>query len=153
MKRCWKCKTEKTLNDFFKNRCQVDGHESMCKICKKEYHKDKGYDNWEYKTTKWEGRGDYGIYKITNSITEEVYIGKGWLKEREYDHFYKLNHNNHDNPFFQKSYILNSDNWTFEILEKCDLDKALPLERDYIIKEYLKGGDRLLNKKLDLRFG
>ena len=90
MKKCWKCKTEKKLTDFYKNRCQVDGHENMCKKCKTSYHKKKGYDNWEYKTTKWNGRGDYGVYKITNNSTNEVYIGKGWLKEREYDHFYQL---------------------------------------------------------------
>ncbi len=153
MKRCWKCKIEKNLTDFYKNRCQVDGHESMCKKCKKTYHKKKGYDNWEYKTTKWNGRGDYGVYKITNTLTQEVYIGKGWLKEREYDHFYKLRNNNHDNPYFQKSFDLNPNDWKFEVLENCDLDKGLILERDYIIKQYLESKDKLLNKKLNLRFG
>jgi len=153
MKRCWKCKTEKNLTDFYKNRCQVDGHENMCKKCKTAYHKKKGYDNWEYKTTKWNGRGDYGVYKITNTITQEVYIGKGWLKEREYDHFYKLKQDNHDNPYFQKSYTKNPDSWKFEVLENCNLNEGLILERDYIIKEYIKSKDKLLNKKLDLRFG
>jgi len=153
MKRCWKCKTEKELTDFSKNRCQVDGHSAMCKVCKKAYHKKKGYDNWEYKTTKWEGKGGYGVYKITNNMTDEVYIGKGWLVERKYDHFYKLKNNNHDNPYFQKSFSLNPDAWDFEVLENCELDKGLILERDYIIKQYLESKDKLLNKKLDLRFG
>ena len=152
MKRCWKCKIDKSLTEYFKNRTQVDGHEGMCKICKKSYHKKKGYDNWEYKTSKWNGKGDYGVYKITNMITKEVYIGKGWLKEREYDHFYKLKNNNHDNPYFQKSFNLNSNDWKFEILENCDLDKGLILERDYIINEYVLNKNKLLNKKLDLRF-
>lgn len=153
MKRCWKCKTEKKLNDFYKNRCQVDGYEGMCKKCKTFYHKEKGYDNWEYKITKWNGRGDYGVYKITNISTDEVYIGKGWLKEREYDHFYKLKNKNHDNPYFQKSFNLNPKDWKFEVLENCNIDKGLIVERDYIIKQYLESKDKLLNTKLNLRFG
>ena len=152
MKKCWKCKTKKPLNEFYKNRTQYDGYSGMCKGCKKQYHKHKGYDNWEYKKTKWEGRGDYGVYKITNITTQEVYIGKGWLKEREYDHFWKLKNHQHDNPYFQQSYNINPDNWKFEVLEKCELNLGGIKERDYIIQEYIKCKDKLLNKKLDLRF-
>ena len=152
MKRCWKCKTEKNLTDFFKNKRQVDGYEGMCKKCKTSYHKKKGYDNWGYKTAKWSDRGDYGVYKITNTITNEVYVGKGWLKERKYDHFYKLKNNNHDNPYLQKSYDKNPNDWEFKILENCKLDEGLSLERDYIIKEYMEIKDKLLNKKLNLKF-
>ncbi|MBW1931454.1 MAG: hypothetical protein JRI56_00205 [Deltaproteobacteria bacterium] len=39
MKRCNKCKTEKPLEDFYKDRSSKDGHQGMCKVCKKEYHR------------------------------------------------------------------------------------------------------------------
>ena len=138
MKRCWKCKEEKEINEYYKNRTQPDGYEGLCKICKGEYNKNKGFSNWEYKKTNWKGKGDFGIYKITNNISNEVYIGKGWLVERQYDHFWKLKNNKHDNPWFQKSYNLNpnQNNFTFLVLEKCSMEDGLVLERDYIIQEY-----------------
>lgn len=152
MKRCWKCKQTKSLNDFSKNRTQPDGYSGLCKICKQQYHKDKGYTGWQYRTTKWKGRGDFGVYKFYNNQTQEVYIGKGWLKEREYDHLYKLKHKKHDNPWFQDSFNSYPESWEFIILEKCDMELGLVKERDYIIKEWIKNKEKLLNKKLDLRF-
>lgn len=38
MKRCYKCKQEKSLDDFPENRKRADGHGSMCKSCKKSYN-------------------------------------------------------------------------------------------------------------------
>lgn len=152
MKKCWKCKSEKPLTEFYKNRTQPDGYSGLCKPCKKLYHKKKGYDSWEYKTSKWNGRGDYGIYKFTNTETQEVYIGKGWLLEREYDHLYKLKNNTHDNPFFQSSYNQYPDKWKFEVLEKCNIEFGLVKETDYIIEELISNRDKLLNVKLTLRY-
>ena len=151
MKKCWNCKETKVLTEYYKNRTQPDGHSGQCKSCKKAYHKQKGYGDWKYKISKWEGRGDYGIYKFTNTKTKEVYIGKGWLKEREYDHFYKLQNKTHDNKFFQESYTNNPDKWVFEVLESCDLNMGLIRETEYIIDELLSNRDKLLNVNLILR--
>ena len=38
MKRCYKCKQEKLLDNFPLNQKRVDGHGSMCKDCKKSYN-------------------------------------------------------------------------------------------------------------------
>ena len=38
VKRCYKCKKEKPLNDFPVNQKRADGHGSMCKVCKKSYN-------------------------------------------------------------------------------------------------------------------
>lgn len=38
MKRCYKCKKNKPLDDFPVNRKRADGHGSMCKGCKKSYN-------------------------------------------------------------------------------------------------------------------
>jgi len=151
-KKCWKCKDIKPLNEFYKNRTQPDGYGGLCKKCKQQYNKDKGYQGWKYRITKWEGRGDFGVYKFYNTQTQEVYIGKGWLKEREYDHLYKLKHNKHDNPWFQNSYNNSPESWEFIVLEKCSTQLGLVKERDYIIEELIKNREKLLNKKLDLRF-
>lgn len=37
MKFCSKCKENKSLDDFFKNKGYGDGYYSQCKLCKKEY--------------------------------------------------------------------------------------------------------------------
>jgi|TARA_R110000772_G_scaffold236344_1_gene347995 hypothetical protein len=152
MKKCWKCKIDQQLTEFYKNRTQPDGHEGLCKPCKQAYNKKKGYDKWEYKKTKWEGKGGYGIYKFTNTDTQEIYIGKGWLVERKYDHFYKLKKQIHDNPFWQESYNNNPDCWEYEVLEECALELGLVKESEYIISELKKNQEKLLNVKLTLRF-
>lgn len=36
MKTCSKCKINKNLNNFYKNKCQRDGFENQCKTCAKE---------------------------------------------------------------------------------------------------------------------
>ena len=38
MKRCFKCKEEKSFDFFCKNKRERDGYSSQCKICAKEYH-------------------------------------------------------------------------------------------------------------------
>ena len=36
MKMCKRCKTEKTLSEYYKTKATKDGHESKCKACRKE---------------------------------------------------------------------------------------------------------------------
>jgi hypothetical protein len=40
MKKCGKCGEIKPLKDFHKNPTKKDGVQSMCKDCRKEYHRD-----------------------------------------------------------------------------------------------------------------
>jgi hypothetical protein len=38
MKKCSTCKIEKELFEFNKNKSQKDGHENLCRLCKKEFY-------------------------------------------------------------------------------------------------------------------
>ncbi|MFA5368967.1 MAG: hypothetical protein WC303_03130 [Candidatus Paceibacterota bacterium] len=38
-KYCYKCKCDKSINDFHKNPTKKDGLQTMCKDCRKKYHK------------------------------------------------------------------------------------------------------------------
>lgn len=47
-KYCSKCKTEKSVSEFNKNRSRKDGLQSSCRECKKKYCKDHYNKNKEY---------------------------------------------------------------------------------------------------------
>lgn len=76
-----------------------------------------------------------GIYKITNITNNKVYIGQSdRFNEREREHFYCLERNEHNNEHLQKSYNKNGkDNFIFERIEESeDLDNR----EIYWINEY-----------------
>lgn len=39
MKTCSKCKQEKDLSEFNKNRCKADGHSTLCRVCHGEHNR------------------------------------------------------------------------------------------------------------------
>jgi hypothetical protein len=49
MKKCSKCKIEKELTEFSKDRRSKDGLQNKCKFCNKEYHKKYYQANKEYR--------------------------------------------------------------------------------------------------------
>jgi len=76
-----------------------------------------------------------GIYKIINLINGKVYIGQSdRLNEREREHFYQLDKQEHHNEHLQKSYNkYGKDNFIFECIEQTeDLDNR----EVYWINEY-----------------
>jgi hypothetical protein len=149
MKKCNKCKELLEYSKFAKNRSHRDGYENYCKACKNQYNKRYG-DTY---TKAYLKKGGYGIYKITNNITGEFYIGKGWLNERKVDHFTKLKAQKHSNPYLQYSYNnVSHDDLEFSILEKCDSKLGSEKERHYIIEAYLKDAKNLLNQHVTLRW-
>lgn len=98
-----------------------------------------------------------GIYKITNSINKKCYIGSSVdLKKRRYEHFSSLSKNKHTNPHLQRSYNKHGkDNFSFEILELCDIRDLKIIEQRWIIyfNCYKNGYNRtmdtmILGKKL-----
>ena len=92
-----------------------------------------------------------GCYKITNNITECVYIGSSG---DVYDRIYKYKHNNSITKKVKESIqTYGIENHKFEILckfEQNEIDKQLLLDfEDYYILFFVKelGDDRILNSR------
>ena len=77
---------------------------------------------------------DCGVYKIENLINNKTYIGSSInINDRKYKHFWMLRKNIHDNNYLQNSYNkFGEENFTFEILELCDVNDLVTLENKYI---------------------
>ena len=75
-----------------------------------------------------------GIYKITNTKNNKVYIGSSVnLSSREYKHFWMLNKGIHDNEYLQKSYNkYGKDIFVFEIVDYCEPTELIERENKFI---------------------
>jgi len=75
-----------------------------------------------------------GIYKITNKVTKDFYIGssKG-MRFRIYKHKSKLLNGNHPNKHLQSSFNKHKiENFKVEVIEYCDLNKLIKSEQYWI---------------------
>lgn len=74
-----------------------------------------------------------GVYKITNLITDKIYIGSAVrIRSRKNDHYSRLRRSLHHNPHFQKSWNkYGEDNFCFEVLEYCSKKELRILEAKY----------------------
>lgn len=90
-----------------------------------------------------------GIYKITNIINNKVYIGSAIkLKQRFYHHKYYLNKHKHKNKYLQLSWSkYGSDNFKFEIVEYCEVNRLIEREQYWIDK--LKCYDRKIGYNIN----
>ena len=75
-----------------------------------------------------------GIYKITNTLNNKVYIGSSAnISNREYKHFWMLKKGIHDNEYLQKSFNKYGDIFfNFEIIEYCQYEVLIEKENYYI---------------------
>lgn len=75
-----------------------------------------------------------GVYKITNIVTNEFYIGSSvQLSVRKNKHFAQLSRNTHNNKHLQNSFNKHSSsNFSFEILSTCPPEYCLKLEQWFI---------------------
>lgn len=75
-----------------------------------------------------------GIYKITNLITKDFYIGSAInFYKRKHAHFSTLKTNTHKNPHLQNAYNkYKKENFIFEIIAKCPVEYLLKLEQWFI---------------------
>lgn len=78
------------------------------------------------------------IYKITNIITGDLYIGSAIsLIKRKYSHLFELRHNKHHSPILQNSYNKHGENnFIFEMLEEV-LEKENLVIREQWWIDYL----------------
>lgn len=75
-----------------------------------------------------------GIYKITNTINNKVYVGSSInLKGREYKHFWMLKKGFHDNHYLQNSFDkYGKENFIFEIIDFCEHKELISRENELI---------------------
>lgn len=75
-----------------------------------------------------------GIYKVTNLVTDKVYIGSAvHLQKRKCIHFSTLRNNKHDNSHLQRAYNkYGMDSFKWEILCICDTEFLISNEQESI---------------------
>ena len=75
-----------------------------------------------------------GIYKITNLKNQKFYIGQSKdLNNREHNHFYQLERNEHHNEILQNSFNKHGkENFIFEVLEEIDSDYLSDREKYWL---------------------
>jgi len=75
-----------------------------------------------------------GIYKITNGVTDKVYIGSAiYIKNRWSTHLSLLRKNKHSNKYLQASWNKHTEvNFKFEVIENCEKELLLIREQFYI---------------------
>jgi len=75
-----------------------------------------------------------GIYKIVNTINNKFYIGSSKdLSIRWQTHVARLERNYHHNILLQRAWDkYGSDNFVFEVIETCDINKLLEREQYYL---------------------
>lgn len=75
MKKCFKCKLTKDLNDFYKHPNTLDGTVNKCKECNKKENK----NNWHAKKDQ---KKQYDIYRNRYSIQRIFYHRYSGIKRR-----------------------------------------------------------------------
>ena len=75
-----------------------------------------------------------GVYKITNAITGDFYIGSSKdVKERWINHKCKSTWNRYsNNPLYQDMQKYGVENFVFEILEEVEIEKLKETEQQFI---------------------
>lgn len=93
-----------------------------------------------------------GVYVITNTINNKVYIGStiSGFKKRIKEHLYELIKNRHHSDHLQKAYNkYGGDSFEFSILEICHKESIIEREQFYLdkYKSYQrKNGYNILEK-------
>lgn len=79
-------------------------------------------------------QSDPGIYKITNLISNKLYIGcASNIRTRVNGHLYDLRRGCHRNDYLQKAWLKDGEsNFTFEIIELCDKTELYKREHYYV---------------------
>jgi group I intron endonuclease len=87
-----------------------------------------------------------GVYQIRNIITNQIYIGGTLdLQERYINHGSELKHNKHHSIHLQNSFNkYGGKNFVFEILEECDSDWNIIINKENYYLNQLGKADELI---------
>jgi hypothetical protein len=98
MKKCSKCKIEKDLTEFSKDRTRKDGLRCQCKSCVKEYYKEYNKENKEYEKERWkkyykENKEKIKKYREANKEKINKYHKKYIRKRKQTEPLFRMKHN------------------------------------------------------------
>ncbi len=150
MKNCIGCNKSLTSDQFSKRSASKDGLQDKCKVCNKadnaKFRKEKPeyINEWRVGKTdvliainrKYQSKWGSGVYKITNLLTNQIYIGssKALLRRRN-EHMEQFSSKNNTNKLLlQDILIYGRDNFIFEIIKQCPVKEARELEAKLIKK-------------------
>lgn len=137
-KECSKCKKEKKLEEFSKDKAKKDGKQSKCKACNKEYKK-------KLKTKAY-------VYQIRNELTGQVYIGSSSRSDRWAKHktnAFNPKYRGYNYTIYQNIREHGLENFYFEVLLTFkNLKEAREFEKRLIECQSKFEDHRLLNKQL-----
>lgn len=93
-RQCNKCKCTKLFSDFYKKKNGLNGYDSICKICKNEYHVTNRTDilikKKVYRESTKDKKATYQKkYRIRNKEAINAYSAKYIKLKKESDPFYK----------------------------------------------------------------
>ena len=133
MKKCYKCKEEKELTEFSKNKLKKDGYDGKCKSCFKEYRENNKEKIKEYRKE----------YKKYNKEKIKEHNKKYYEKIKEYhkEYFKEYRKNNKEKiKEYKKEYLENNkEKIKYYFKEYRENNKELIKEkRKEYFKEYRK---------------
>ena len=153
-KTCNKCGKTKSILKFYKNSGTKDGRFGACGECRKAWQRDyQKRNNDIIVQTHRDYRKDKlgaGIYTITNTATDKVYIGQTtMLKRRLSRHRWILKRLKHENDALQKDYRkYGEDVFVYEVAEELPPDtpkRTLRVKEALLIAHCLSEGKKIYN--------
>ena len=135
MKKCIKCKVEKPLIEFSKDKTKKDGLQHRCKTCNKEYSNNYNKTNKAKQSLLNYFYKICGIYQIIDNNTNEcLYIGKSTMfNHRKVQHQKLIKHPEKSIKHKKLYYAINNhNNVSINVIEECLREVLLEREKYYI---------------------
>jgi len=140
---CSKCRIEKNLTEYKKDKSKKLGRSSQCKECQKPYAKIyqlKNLDKWGEYTKKWRNL----------NLEKSKYINDSWYQENKEKHSKVMKEWNNANPNYMKEwYSKNKEEFNKNKRERWNNDLAFRLKSNIRTRIY-KSIKNKSNKSLEL---
>jgi hypothetical protein len=140
---CSKCRIEKNLTEYKKDKSKKLGRSSQCKECQKPYAKIyqlKNLDKWGEYTKKWRNL----------NLEKSKYLNDSWYQENKEKHSKVMKEWNNANPNYMKEwYSKNKEEFNKNKRERWNNDLAFRLKSNIRTRIY-KSIKNKSNKSLEL---